>query len=115
MKNFVIPMFKLVVILVVCYALVCGIFAIDDALAIAEPVATIKLDEIYPLTTVVVSVDAENDVVTCIDYNGNLWEFYGCEDWEQGDIASLLMKNCGTAEIFDDEIIMANYCGTFES
>lgn len=68
----------------------------------------------YALTTKVVALDEENDVVTCRDFNGNLWEFYGCEDWAIGDIASLLMNDSTTANIYDDEIINARYNGYFE-
>jgi len=68
----------------------------------------------YALTTVVVELDAENDVVTCKDFNGNLWEFEGCEDWAIGDIASLLMSDRGTEKIYDDTIISARYNGYFE-
>lgn len=68
----------------------------------------------YALTTEVVELDHENDVVVCEDFNGNLWEFYGCEDWQVGDIASLLMNSHGTEQIFDDEIELARYNGTFE-
>lgn len=68
----------------------------------------------YALTTVVVELDAENDVVTCKDFNGNLWEFEGCKDWTVGDIASLLMNDRGTEKIYDDTIISARYNGYFE-
>ena len=61
----------------------------------------------YALTTKVVELDRE-------DFNGNLWEFYGCEDWQIGDIASLLMNSHGTEKIFDDKIELARYNGTFE-
>lgn len=63
----------------------------------------------YALTCEVVEVDRDNDTVTCEDYNGNLWEFYGAEDWQEGDCASLLMWDCGTASVYDDEIHAARY------
>lgn len=58
----------------------------------------------YALTTKVVATDKEADIVTCEDCNGNLWEFYGVEDWEVGDCASLLMESHGTKKIEDDTI-----------
>lgn len=61
----------------------------------------------YALATKIVEINEWEDVVTCKDCNGNLWQFYGVEDWEVGDNANLLMDKCGTAEIFDDVI-----CGT---
>ena len=63
----------------------------------------------YALTTCVVEVDRDNDIVTCEDSNGNLWEFYGCEDWQEGDCASLLMNDQGTPNIYDDAIEGARY------
>ena len=64
---------------------------------------------LYALTTVVIEVDRDNDTVTCEDYNGNLWEFYGAEDWVEGDCASLLMNSQGTQKIYDDTIEGAKY------
>jgi hypothetical protein len=58
----------------------------------------------YALTTKVVDLDFENDLVTCEDCNGNLWQFFGVEDWEIEDGASLLMNDSGTPEIWDDVI-----------
>jgi hypothetical protein len=68
----------------------------------------------YPLTTKVVRVDYDEDIVVCQDFNGNEWTFNGCEDWAEGDIASLLMNDKGTTIIYDDEIIDARYSGWFE-
>jgi len=65
--------------------------------------------ELYALTCEVVEVDRNSDTVTCEDYNGNLWEFFGAEDWDVGDCVSLLMNNSGTESIYDDEIVGATY------
>ena len=69
----------------------------------------IPLLEIYPLTTKVLRVDRENDIVVCIDCNGNFWEFEGAEDWMEGDCATLLMNDCATETIFDDVIEDVRY------
>lgn len=70
---------------------------------------------IYPLTVQVIELDRESDIVTCVDGADNFWEFYGVEDWQTGDFASLLMDNNGTPEtIYDDVITMTHYAGTFE-
>lgn len=68
----------------------------------------------YPMTTQVVCVDYENDIVVCQDFNGNLWEFSGCEDWMYGDIASMIMNDKGTPTIYDDEIVSVRYDGYFD-
>ena len=75
----------------------------------------INLTEIYSLATVVTAVDAENDVVECQDYNGNVWEFTGCDDWQVEDIASLILHNNNTDDITDDKILSVTYSGKFES
>ena len=65
----------------------------------------------YALATTVNAIDRDTDVVTCEDYTGNLWEFYGVEDWQVGDNANLLMDTMGTESIYDDEVCGATYGG----
>ena len=66
-------------------------------------------DEYYALTTRVEDISEAADLVLVKDSNGNLWTFKGVEDWQIGDCASLLMRNNGTENIKDDEIISARY------
>lgn len=66
-----------------------------------------SVHEYYALATKVVEINRVENVVTCEDCNGNLWQFTGVEDWEVDDNVNLLMDKCGTVEIYDDEI-----CGT---
>lgn len=63
----------------------------------------------YALATTVCAINRDTDVVTCEDYNGNLWEFYGVGDWQVGDNANLLMDTMDTELIYDDEICGATY------
>ena len=63
----------------------------------------------YALATVVTAIDRDADVVTCEDSTGNLWEFYGVEDWQEGDNANLLMDSMDTERIYDDEICGVTY------
>ena len=65
----------------------------------------------YALTTVVSKLDTENDAVVCYDATGNSWVFHGIEDWEVGDVCSMLMNDKGTVEIYDDEIVSVRYGG----
>lgn len=65
--------------------------------------------EIYPLTTKVIEVNYDEDLVTVETFTGFLFAFKGCEDWQEGDCASLIMEDNGTEKIFDDEIVMACY------
>jgi hypothetical protein len=103
--------FALAIVLVSALLLVALIaFGWMDYNKTAEPEHSV-----YPLTVRVVELDHDADVVVCVDGAGNGWEFYGVEDWQIGDFASLLMDNNGTTEtIYDDVITMARYAGTFE-
>lgn len=69
----------------------------------------------YAMTAVVSSLDYEKDTVTVENANGFTWCFSGTEDWEVGDVASLVMDDNGTEIIFDDEIISARYSGYIAS
>lgn len=66
-------------------------------------------EAVYPSTAVVVSVDRENDVVTCVDGNGEEWQFTEADDWLVGDAVSMLMNDKGTQSIYDDEIVSVRY------
>jgi len=65
----------------------------------------------YPTTFVVVEVDEVSDSVLMQDFNGQLWGWYGIEDTMVGDVIAAIMDDCGTAEVFDDEIVSIRYCG----
>jgi len=67
--------------------------------------------EVYPLTAKVTEVNYADDLVTVETFTGFLFSFEGCEDWAEGDCASLIMDDNGTEKIFDDMIIMAQYGG----
>lgn len=69
---------------------------------------------IYATTGVVTETDTVNDVVTIEDYNGNLFQFEGVEDYEEGDIVSCIMYNNNTEDITDDVIISCRYSGRIE-
>lgn len=66
-------------------------------------------NDYYPMTTVVREIDIKNDVVTVENNNGHLYAFTGVEDWQVGDICSLMLDNNGTESIFDDIILKAIY------
>ena len=96
------------VMIVVMVGLACAGFILgSDAIHNDDTSATDG--NYYALTCEVVEIDREANTVTCEDYNGNLWEFYGTEDWQEGDCASLLMNSKGTPSIYDDAIEGARY------
>lgn len=80
-----------------------------------EPVSEPE-PEYYPAAAVVFEIDRESDTVFAEDYNGNVWAFYGAEDWVCGDVVSLMMCDMGTQTIYDDEIVSVRYagCGSWE-
>ena len=70
---------------------------------------------IYPLTVQIIELDHNADIVVCVDGTGNCWKFYGVEDWQVGNFASLLMNDNGTTEtVYDDVITMICHAGAFE-
>ena len=67
--------------------------------------------ELYPETARVIAVNHEKDTVTVQTFNDFIFVFEGCEDYMEGDGVALIMEDNGTEKVFDDEIIMAQYCG----
>lgn len=68
----------------------------------------------YPLFTVVVNVDKEDDVVVVETHDGEMFEFDGVGEWEENNICSMIMDDNGTPnDVTDDIIIVTKYDGTF--
>lgn len=65
----------------------------------------------YPLTAKVTKVNKKKNVVTVQDYSGNKWKFRGCEDYENGDVVSMLIDSNGTEKVTDDIILQVRYSG----
>lgn len=96
----------LVILLLACLA---WFFVLPAAKAEGEVDVAKNNTNYYALTTRVVELDRESDVVTVEDSVGNRWQFCGVEDWKVNDCASLLMWDNGTEAIFDDEVHGARY------
>ena len=84
------------------------IVAIMITMGLATPVSETS---IYPQTFIVTEVCYEDDIEVLEDFTGNIWECAGCEDWAKGDIASAIMSNNGTDEMYDDVILSLKYSG----
>ncbi len=84
------------------FSVVLGIFLIN---------LTLFHNHLYAETTLVVHVSESSDTVTVEDFNGNLWQFKGIDDWYVGDVCSVLFDSKGTSEIKDDEIVKVKYSG----
>ncbi len=74
--------------------------------------AQLSVDNLYPYAAVEVEVDGVGDCVYASDYNGEVWMFYGAEDWMIGDIAAMMIDDCGTPEVAGDKIVSVLYCGS---
>ena len=88
------------------FVLICGMF---HAVAVEQPAANL-----YPQTFKVISVDYYENLVTVEDFNGNVWQFWGAEDWVENDICSAIMSDNGTDSIYDDSFVMVRYSGWIE-
>lgn len=69
----------------------------------------------YGMCAVVINTSRYNDTVTIRDFNGNLWQFKGVEDFEIDDVCACIMDDNGTREIKDDAIISIKYSGYVSS
>lgn len=66
----------------------------------------------YVRTMEVTQLNYAEDIVTCTDPAGYIWEFYGCEDYAEHDLISCIMDTNGTEEtILDDAIIETSFTG----
>ena len=79
------------------------------ALAIAIQLVGSSL--IYPVTMQVVDIDTREDLVTIQTATGFLYEFSGSEDYNCGDLVSVIMFSNGTQDITDDTILCVRYSG----
>lgn len=82
------------------------------AIAIIACTCSCGKSTLYPETGKVVEIC--NDEVVVETCTGNLFTFYGAEDWFVGDIVSMIMDSCGTTEITDDMIIAVKYSGVWK-
>jgi hypothetical protein len=82
------------------------------ALLLTIGIVTAPCDtNIYPATMIVTNINYQEDYITLTDTNGNSWEWSGVEDWEINDIASCLLSDNSTANIYDDEFLTVQYSG----
>jgi len=91
-----------------------GMLWVACVMVIRYSIITNRTENLYPLFTTVVQTDFATDTVTVKDFNHNLWQFKGVEDWTVKDICACLMDSHGTPEIKDDKIVSVRYCGWVE-
>jgi len=67
---------------------------------------------VYPNTAVVTSINYETDIFTVATSTNISYTLKGVEDWEVGDLASLLMYDIGSdGDITNDLVIELRYTG----
>ena len=69
------------------------------------------LKNYYAMTAIVSDLDYAGDTVTVENATGFTWCFSGTEDWDIGDVASLVMDDNGTEIIMDDLVVSVRYSG----
>lgn len=77
------------------------------ATLLALSVSACGKSTLYPETGKVVEIC--NDTVSVETSTGNIFEFYGSEDWFICDCVSMTIDSCGTSNVTDDMIIDAHY------
>lgn len=90
---------KLILITIILATLLCQ-FALADT---------------YPTLFVVAETDEVSDSMLVVDFNGQLWEWYGIEDTFPGDMIAAIMDDLDTDEVYDDEIVAIRYCGWLDA
>lgn len=85
------------------------------AMVITALLCRSALADTYPTLFVVTEVDEVSDSMLMVDFNGQLWEWYGIEDTFPGDMIAAIMDDCGTDEVYDDEIVAIRYCGWLDA
>lgn len=68
--------------------------------------ALLLFTSLYPTCGRVVEV-ADDEVVVRV-YSGHEYAFYG-DDYDVGDTVAMIMNDCGTDVITDDEVVRAQY------
>ena len=60
--------------------------------------------EQYAMYGYIIELNEEQDIVYFIDEQGEIWSFYGIEDWKAEQVIIIIMDDMDTENIYDDEI-----------
>ena len=66
---------------------------------------------LYPKACIITAIDYEKDLVTIETASGLIYEFYGVEDYDTGDLVAVLFFGGVTEKVTDDIILMHRYSG----
>ena len=67
--------------------------------------------DFYAKVGIICRMDYDNDIVYVVDFFGEEWSFFDCDEWDIGDIVAAVMDTMGTELIYDDEIVSVTYNG----
>jgi len=70
-----------------------------------------KTHNTYNMAMKIIQLNYSQDIVTCENSTGFIFEFYGCEDYYMNDIIICEMDSNGTKQITDDMIIDTIFSG----
>lgn len=70
-----------------------------------------SFENIYPETAIIQEANIDTDIVTVETLSGNRFEFYGVEDYQAGDVISMIMDSNKTEAVTDDIILSVKYSG----
>lgn len=65
----------------------------------------------YPECGLIINIDEEEDLVEFQTQFGDVYSFYGVNDYYVGDLVAVIMHDSGTLEIYDDVVVSTNYVG----
>lgn len=69
----------------------------------------VAVDNLYIMETKVIEFEEATDCVVVEAKSGDMYAFYGIEDWEINDRCVLLLDNHGTESVEDDVIVRTYY------
>ena len=98
--------FDIVVQVFIIFAIAFAMVACVMAFRVFDLQHKEPVHEQYARAAVVYCIDEAEDTVTFIDGCGFIWAIKGVFDWEQGDLAALLMDNNGTSGTIGDDIVV---------
>ena len=100
---------KVIIWVAVLQVFLCSMF--EAGVAVSEDLnLDLISNHVYGKLAVITDLDFNKDLVSVKDWNGQVWQFYGTEDWNIGDFVDLVFYDNSTENsIYDDIIIAAHY------
>lgn len=97
---------KVLTIIAVLHVFMSNLFNVN--MAMSEDLESIS-NHTYGMLAVVTDLDLIEDLVSVSNWNGDVWQFYGVDDWCVGDLVVLVMHDNSTKDSIYDDIILSAY------